>query len=365
MQSLYSVLALNEGEWKLAFQSEDQFVNEIEQLTGILVPDQVYYCNGESQNLKSILREESKSFQVTSQEQYSVVFIHTPLGKVKIYKKYLQSLNVEELYKYFNFECEKKHFQFPITEYAFKFNDQIIQKRERLTFLPRKSEIELVKLAIYEAVGEIEIFVKTLTGHTLKLYIDPLCTIESIKEIIKENQCIPEDQQRLISCGIQLEDGKNLSDYNIREKSTLHLVLYLRGGGGGLAPIFSFNSMNKPSEIEFSQTAPHWRLVHSGFSWIGDCTNQNCQAYLQEVISNHGFGVFNVETAKYRAPCPMCKRFLSNVEQCGFYNCKYKFYGVQFDGTERTGSEIAGKDNYTAFIDGENIRWKFMRIQVE
>lgn len=74
-------------------------------------------------------------------------------------------------------------------------------------------------------VSAMQIFVKTLTGKTIILEVEPTDRIGDIKAMIYDKEGVLPYYQKFVFAGKQLEDGNTLQDYSIQKDATLHLIL--------------------------------------------------------------------------------------------------------------------------------------------
>ena len=71
----------------------------------------------------------------------------------------------------------------------------------------------------------IQIYIRLISNKTLVLDVLPSNTIKNIKEIIKDKEGIPLEEQNLISSGKRLLDDKTLEYYGIKNEFTIYLFL--------------------------------------------------------------------------------------------------------------------------------------------
>ena len=78
--------------------------------------------------------------------------------------------------------------------------------------------------------GIQQILAKTLSGGTITLDITNINTVKELKQKIKEQKQLPEDQQVLTYNGNNMDDDKNISYYNIQKGDMIHITSRLKGG---------------------------------------------------------------------------------------------------------------------------------------
>ena len=95
-----------------------------------------------------------------------------------------------------------------------------MKKTNRRLFAVFLSLFLVVSMSIQASA--VQIFVKA-ADKTITIEVEPTDSIEATKEKIFEQEGILPENQLLFFNGEQLDEGKNLSDYNIQKESTLRL----------------------------------------------------------------------------------------------------------------------------------------------
>ena len=95
----------------------------------------------------------------------------------------------------------------------------------------------------------MQIFVKTLTGKTILLNIEPSETIENVKSLIETLEGVPKEHQRLIA-GKYLKNNKTISDYKIQNLATIYMSLILRSSMQIIIKTFSSKTILNVNPFE-------------------------------------------------------------------------------------------------------------------
>lgn len=91
--------------------------------------------------------------------------------------------------------------------------------------IPNEATLHLM-ISCSGRTESMEIFVKTLTGKTTTVEIQPSDTVLDLKRKIEEQEGIPLDHQRLVLKGRQLLNECILIYYNIQQHSVVHLIAF-------------------------------------------------------------------------------------------------------------------------------------------
>lgn len=117
---------------------------------------------------------------------------------------------------------------------------------------------------------------------------------------------------------------KSLKDYDIKKESTLHFTLQLKGGSPGVY----FSDLEERYFVDFSK-APKWRIVSKGLNLEGKCINKSCEANDKRVWVQMGIGTFDIIRKTFELKCPSCNQCITDVNNVGFWDCKYVINGMQ------------------------------------
>jgi len=194
-------------------------------------------CNKELQILTKYHEDAHryKSFDMDALHKHTLKWLDVVKNEGVIYVRTDVSKKVEVIVRLSDTikSVKNKIFEdLPLSQKSLKFAGREMENEESLMdYGVEYEDILYFKNISILSEDSVDILIKTLTGKNFSFKVNLSDDVESLKRMVQDSEGIPFGQQRLIHSGRNMEDGKTLVEYDIKSKSTIHLILKLYGGG--------------------------------------------------------------------------------------------------------------------------------------
>ena len=226
----------------------------------------------------------------------------------------------------------------------------------------------------------------------LSLKIYPCCSVLKLKELIHSHTQVPVVEQTLTYNGTTMSDEKLLLDYGFKDGSDdpmnmssveesnvtttsrpYEVFLNVRRLSGvkgklSLGIDFSFNTIKNVKKSAWKSTAPWYREVTDGLSWICYCLNSKCQIYNKVFITNRGYGHFYLHAELKHITCPICREKKADLKNIGFVNCQWQYRGTLSSkkDSKMTGDGRTYDNKFYTFKEADSARiWDGLELLVK
>ena len=148
--------------------------------------------------------------------------------------------------------------------------------------------------------------------------------------------------------GRKVDPYMNLNQIGFSIGGTIRVACYGNIlGGGGFCMNFTDLSKQIYEEHYFSNNAPPYRNVDQGINICGDCRNEYCIGYNQEVIVPlKGTQRFDLIKERGNLKCPICRNLIE-PKTVALFRCAYKISGKKFEKDKIKKYSFSGKANKT------------------